>query len=110
MFFTFFRCSVLTYSASYVKLPAMYDSNGVLSILDRFRRPTQARWVPALDTNTLARRKGKEESYWPVGVSEKEMWCIILKVRVFRVDSVKRVDDLSMICRARRVILDSRDL
>ncbi|KAF8520383.1 hypothetical protein BU17DRAFT_88972 [Hysterangium stoloniferum] len=60
--------------------PAMYDSNGLLSILDRFRRPGQARWVPILDTNTLARRHGKDESYWPVGVSGTLFMCLILKV------------------------------
>ena len=62
------------------KAPVIYDSVGMLSVLDRFRRPTQARWVPALDTMTLARRVGKEESYWPVGLSSKEFMCIILKV------------------------------
>lgn len=58
----------------------MYDSNGMLSILDKFRRPHQARWIPFLDTNTLARRHGKDESYWPVGVSGTQFMCIILKV------------------------------
>lgn len=58
----------------------MYDSKGVLSVLDRFRRPTQGRWVPALDTNLLARKVGKDESYWPVALSGKEFLCIILKV------------------------------
>lgn len=59
----------------------MYDSNGLLSILDRSRRPRQARWVPALDTNGLARRQGKQESYWPIGVTEQHVHVIILKVR-----------------------------
>lgn len=62
----------------------MYDSNGLLSILDRFRRPTQARWIPLLDTTSLARRQGKDESYWPIGVSGSLFMCIILKVRLFR--------------------------
>ncbi|KAG9026461.1 hypothetical protein FRB95_008833 [Tulasnella sp. JGI-2019a] len=59
--------------------PAMYDSKGVLSVLDRFRRPTQGRWVPALDTNLLSRKVGKSETYWPVGLSGKDFLCIILK-------------------------------
>lgn len=59
----------------------MYDSNGVLFLLDRFRRPGQARWVPILDTNVLSRKVGKDESYWPVGLSEKMFMCVILKGR-----------------------------
>jgi chromosome transmission fidelity protein 4 len=61
--------------------PAMYDSQGVLFVLDRFRRPGQGRWVPVLDTNTMARRVGKDETYWPVGVSAKMFMCLILKGR-----------------------------
>ncbi|KAL1411681.1 DNA polymerase alpha accessory factor Mcl1 [Vanrija albida] len=57
--------------------PVMYDSTGLLSVLDRFRRPGQARWVPLLDAAALA--KGKQEKYWPVGVSETKFACIILR-------------------------------
>ncbi|GAA5892198.1 hypothetical protein JCM8208_001474 [Rhodotorula glutinis] len=60
-------------------IPVMYDSDGVLSILDRSRRPRQARWVPALDTQSLARREGKQETYWPVGVTEQQLHVVILK-------------------------------
>ena len=59
----------------------MYDSVGILSVLDRFRRPMQGRWIPVLDTNTLARRQGKDESYWPIGLSGKLFMCLILKGR-----------------------------
>jgi len=59
----------------------MYDSACVLSVLDRFRRPLQGRWIPILDTNTLARRQGKDESYWPIGLSGKVFMCLILKGR-----------------------------
>ncbi|QRV76452.1 Minichromosome loss protein 1 [Ceratobasidium sp. AG-Ba] len=59
--------------------PAMGDSAGVLYVLDRFRRPTQARWVPVLDSMTLSRRVGKDESYWPVGLSSSQFHCLILK-------------------------------
>lgn len=62
----------------------MYDSNGLLSILDKFATPMQARWVPLLDTNTLERRQDKDERYWPVGVTNTQLMCIILKVRVFQ--------------------------
>ena len=59
----------------------MYDSAGILSVLDRFRRPMQGRWIPILDTNTLARRQGKDESYWPIGLSGTLFLCLILKGR-----------------------------
>lgn len=61
------------------QLPTIYKSNGVLSCLQRPRRPGQGRWTAALDTNTLARREGKQESYWPVSVTSSQMNYIILK-------------------------------
>ncbi|CAE6402739.1 unnamed protein product [Rhizoctonia solani] len=61
--------------------PAMADSSGVLYVLDRYRRPTQARWVPVSDSNLLSRRVGKDETYWPVGLSSSQFHCIILKGR-----------------------------
>ncbi|GAA6007939.1 hypothetical protein JCM11491_006549 [Sporobolomyces phaffii] len=60
-------------------VPVMYDSNGLISVLDRSRRPRQGRWLPALDTQTLARREGKQEDYWPVGLNSKVASVIILK-------------------------------
>ncbi|CED83500.1 WD40 repeat protein [Phaffia rhodozyma] len=62
--------------------PLIYDSRGIISVLDRFRRPHQARWVPALDTNLLARKEGKDESYWAVGVQDGKFMAVILKGRV----------------------------
>jgi len=59
----------------------MVDSRGILSVLDRFRRPGQGRWVPALDTNLLARKQGKDESYWPVGIVDEHYMAVIVKVR-----------------------------
>ncbi|KZT57147.1 WD40 repeat-like protein [Calocera cornea HHB12733] len=59
--------------------PAIYDSSGVLHVLQHIRRPGKGMWAPALDTNTMERRVGKQESYWPVGVSDAEFHCVILK-------------------------------
>ena len=61
--------------------PCLYDSTGVLLILQHWRTPGQARWVPLLDTKTLERVAGgrKEESYWPVAVAQDKFHCIILK-------------------------------
>ena len=58
----------------------MYDSTGMLSVMDRYGRPGQARWIPLLDSNMLARKQGKDETYWPVGVTENQFMCVILKV------------------------------
>ncbi|WRT64744.1 uncharacterized protein IL334_001678 [Kwoniella shivajii] len=59
-------------------VPAIYDSAGLLSVLDRHRRPGQARWIPLLDTLSL-RKEGKQENYWPVGMTATHFSCVILK-------------------------------
>ncbi|KAL8709830.1 MAG: hypothetical protein Q9220_005446 [cf. Caloplaca sp. 1 TL-2023] len=61
--------------------PCVYDSSGVLLILQHWRSPGQARWVPLLDTKSLDRLAGgrKEETYWPVAVAQDKFHCIILK-------------------------------
>ena len=61
--------------------PCIYDSTGVLLILQHWRTPGQARWVPMLDTKLLERLAGgrKEETYWPVAVAQDRFHCIILK-------------------------------
>ena len=61
--------------------PCVYDSTGVLLILQHWRSPGQARWVPVLDTRQLERLASgrKEETYWPVAVAQEKFHCIILK-------------------------------
>ncbi|PGH13761.1 hypothetical protein AJ79_03460 [Helicocarpus griseus UAMH5409] len=61
--------------------PYIYDSSGVLLVLQHWRKPGQARWVPLLDTKLLDRLSGgrKEETYWPVAVAQDVFHCIILK-------------------------------
>jgi len=61
--------------------PCIYDSTGALLILQHWRSPGQARWVPVLDTKRLDRLAGgkKEETYWPVAVADEKFHCIILK-------------------------------
>ena len=59
----------------------IYDSDGVLLVLQHWRDVGQARWTPLLDTRTLERLAGggKQESYWPVAVAQDKFHCIILK-------------------------------
>ncbi|MCJ1402322.1 hypothetical protein MMC11_005542 [Xylographa trunciseda] len=61
--------------------PCIYDSTGVLLVLQHWRIPGQARWVPLLDTKLLDRLASgrKEETYWPVAVAQDKFHCIILK-------------------------------
>nr|ODN89447.1 chromosome transmission fidelity protein 4 [Cryptococcus depauperatus CBS 7841] len=58
--------------------PAIYDSTGLVSVLDRYKSIHQARWVPLLDTTLLA-KDGRKETYWPIGVSSTSFSCIVLK-------------------------------
>lgn len=58
--------------------PVIYDSDGLLSVLDRFRRPGQARWVPLFDAEAQG-AAAKKETYWPVGVTDSRFNCVILK-------------------------------
>lgn len=53
----------------------------MLLVLQHWRTPGQARWVPLLDTKQLDRLAGgrKEENYWPVAVAREMFHCIILK-------------------------------
>ncbi|WWD07638.1 hypothetical protein V865_005739 [Kwoniella europaea PYCC6329] len=59
-------------------VPAIYDSAGLLSTLDRHRRPGQARWVPLFDATSM-KKEGRQENYWPVGATSTHFSCIILK-------------------------------
>ncbi|KAF2146129.1 uncharacterized protein K452DRAFT_315383 [Aplosporella prunicola CBS 121167] len=61
--------------------PCVYDTLGTLLVLQHWRQPGQARWVPLLDTKLLSRLASgrKEETYWPVAVANDRFHCIILK-------------------------------
>ena len=61
--------------------PCIYDSDDVLLVLQHWRTPGQAKWVPLLDTRQLERLATgkKDERYWPVAVANNKFHCIILK-------------------------------
>ena len=59
--------------------PVIFDSDGVVLVLQHWRSPGQARWVPLLDTKQLERPTGSDEEYWPVAVAQDKFHCIILK-------------------------------
>lgn len=46
-----------------------------------WRKPSQASWIPLLDTKLLPRLAGgrKSESYYPIAVADNKFHCIILK-------------------------------
>ncbi|KAH6670132.1 WD40-repeat-containing domain protein [Halenospora varia] len=61
--------------------PCIYDSTGTLLTLLHWRTPSQASWVPLLDTKLLSRLASgrKTETYFPVAVADNKFHCIILK-------------------------------
>lgn len=58
----------------------IYDSLERVMMLEHYRFTSQGSWALMLDTSTLERRTGKDESYWPIGVTNNTLMCIILKV------------------------------
>ncbi|KAK0651410.1 WD40-repeat-containing domain protein [Cercophora newfieldiana] len=61
--------------------PCIYDSTGTLLTLLHWRRPSQATWIPLLDTKLLPRLASgrKKETYFPIAVADNKFHCIILK-------------------------------
>ena len=86
--------------------PVIYDSAERLMMLEHYRFTAQGAWAVLLDATTLTRREGKDESYWPVGVSKSTFMCIILKVAALQNSVISTID---IMLRDEKNILDSPD-
>ncbi|CAG8519553.1 8949_t:CDS:10 [Diversispora eburnea] len=60
-------------------MPALFDSNGVLSVLLHHRVVNQGRWAPVLDTSLNRKEEEKDYVYWPVWLAENKSICFICK-------------------------------
>ncbi|KDN45737.1 hypothetical protein K437DRAFT_274137 [Tilletiaria anomala UBC 951] len=60
--------------------PAIFDSRGVLSVLDGSRSGPNAKWVPSLDVRSMPEAPSTAElKYWPVSVVSNKLLVIMLK-------------------------------
>lgn len=65
--------------------PALFDSSGMLYMLDRAWRPGQGRWVPALDTAVALLPRSAESGdavprvrCWPIAVSSTHLFGLLV--------------------------------
>ncbi|PKI83677.1 hypothetical protein MVES_002583 [Malassezia vespertilionis] len=67
-----------------LNVPALYDSQGMVYILDRAWRPGQARWVPALDTRVSLQSNEPSAAprvhCWPIGITTTQLLGLLLPV------------------------------
>lgn len=71
-----------------------------------YRRPNRAAWARLMDTNVLERKQGKDESYWPVGLSQDTFMCLILKVCSLTLDAFIVTDSISRVVKNIQAFLD----
>ncbi|GAA95402.1 uncharacterized protein L969DRAFT_92534 [Mixia osmundae IAM 14324] len=60
-------------------LPAIYTSDGIMHVLDKVRRPRQARWTPVFDIARDEACQAGKYRLWPVSIASKQMMAVALK-------------------------------
>ncbi|KAF9430621.1 hypothetical protein BGZ94_005626 [Podila epigama] len=62
-------------------IPAFYDDNGVMHVLNYYRRVDQGQWSPILDTSLVVPEAETVATpyYWPVSLTDEEMKCVKCK-------------------------------
>ena len=63
-------------------IPAFYDDNGVMHVLNYYRRVDQGQWSPILDTSLVVTESETVSTphYWPVSLTDEVMKCVKCKV------------------------------
>ncbi|KAG0309029.1 hypothetical protein BGZ98_005711 [Dissophora globulifera] len=57
-------------------IPAFYDDNGVMHILNYYRRVDQGQWTPILDTAWISSESDNRPHYWPIGLTDEALTCV----------------------------------
>ncbi|KAF9374209.1 hypothetical protein CPC16_001431 [Podila verticillata] len=62
-------------------IPAFYDDNGVMHVLNYYRRVDQGQWSPILDTSLVVTESETVSTphYWPVSLTDEAMKCVKCK-------------------------------
>ncbi|KAF9298822.1 hypothetical protein BGZ74_009205 [Mortierella antarctica] len=62
-------------------IPAFYDDNGVMHVLNYYRRVDQGQWTPILDSSLVVAESETVSTphYWPVSLTDEAMKCVKCK-------------------------------
>lgn len=63
-------------------IPAFYDDNGVMHVLNYYRRVDQGQWAPILDSSLVVVESETVSTphYWPISLTDEAMKCVKCKV------------------------------
>ncbi|KAF9315034.1 hypothetical protein BG003_003535 [Podila horticola] len=62
-------------------IPAFYDDNGVMHVLNYYRRVDQGQWAPILDSSLVVVESETVSTphYWPISLTDEAMKCVKCK-------------------------------